>query len=1318
MLCLFLFVLHLAIIPSSFAIDFLFNSFNATSDLILTGDARIESSVIQLINDSNQFSLGKAFYQSPIPMKPNSNSTTISSFSTSFVFSVLPEISSSPGFGLAFVLSNTTEPPAALSGQYFGLFSNATVPTVAPLLAVEFDTGQNPEFNDPDGNHVGIDLNNIESAKTETAGYYNSTGQLIPVDMRNGQNIHAWIEFDGSQFEINVTIAPAGMARPSRPLLTYRSPLIANYVSTNMYVGFSASKTQWVEARRVLAWSLSDTGVARDINTTNLPVFRLGTSSSSLSPGAITGITVGCVVLFILCSFGGYWFWRKHNIKKQEDDVIEDWELEYWPHRFSYEELSQATDGFSKDDLLGFGGFGRVYKGTLANNTEVAVKCVSHDSKQGLREFMAEISSMGRLQHKNLVQMRGWCRKGNELMLVYDYMPNGSLNRWIFDKPEKVMGWEGRKRVLADVAEGLNYLHHGWDQVVIHRDIKSSNILLDSEMRGRLGDFGLAKLYTHGEVPNTTRLVGTLGYLAPELATVSAPTTASDVYSFGVVILEVVCGRRPIEAWADTEEEEVVLIDWVRGKYAEGRVWEVADERIKGEYVVEEIEAVLKLGLASCHPNPLHRPTMREVVAVLVGEEAAAAAPRVLLAELSRSGSDGFGGGSNAVGVEASPPQVLMLCLFLFVLHLAIVPSSFAIDFLFNSFNATPDLILTGDARIESSVIQLINDSNRFSHGKAFYQSPIPMKPNSNSTTISSFSTSFVFSVLPEISSSPGFGIAFVLSNTTEPPAALSGQYFGLFSNATVPTVAPLLAVEFDTGQNPDYDPDGNHVGIDLNNIESAETETAGYYNSTGQLIPVDMRNGQNIHAWIEFDGSQFEINVTIAPAGMARPSRPLLTYRSPLIANYVSTNMYVGFSASKTQWVEARRVLAWSLSDTGVARDINTTNLPVFSLGTSSSSLSPGAITGITVGCVVLFILCSFGVYWFWRKHNIKKQEDDVIEDWELEYWPHRFSYEELSQATDGFPKDDLLGFGGFGRVYKGTLANNTEVAVKCVSHDSKQGLREFMAEISSMGRLQHKNLVQMRGWCRKGNELMLVYDYMPNGSLNRWIFDKPKKLMGWEGRKRVLADVAEGLNYLHHGWDQVVIHRDIKSSNILLDSEMRGRLGDFGLAKLYTHGEVPNKTRVVGTLGYLAPELATVSAPTTASDVYSFGVVILEVVCGRRPTELCADPEEEEVLLIDWVRGKYAEGRVWEVADERIKGEYVVEEIEAVLKLGLASCHPNPLHRPTMREVVAVLVGEEAAAASPRVLLAELSRSGSDGFGGGSNAVGVEASPPQVLV
>ncbi|KAG6746067.1 hypothetical protein POTOM_050580 [Populus tomentosa] len=640
-------LLLLFLISPIFALDFLFHSFNATNPgVILIPDAIVDTSVIRLLNDTNQYSLGRAFYPTRMKMKQTQNSTTtLSSFSTSFVFSILPNIASSPGFGLAFVLSNWTNPPGALASQYFGVFSNPTVPSVAPLLVVEFDTGQNPEFNDPNRNHIGIDLNNIESAKTAPGGYNSSAG-FVPVSMGNGQNVRAWIEFDGANFEINVTVAPVGVSRPSVPILSYKNPVIANYTSEEMYVGFSASKTTWVEAQRILAWSFSDTGVARDINVTNLPVFSLPSSSNSLSAGAISGITIGCAVFVMICVFVVYCLWYKNKSKDLEEDEIEDWELEYWPHRFSYEELSQATNGFSKDQLLGSGGFGKVYRGTLSNNSEIAVKCVNHDSKQGLREFMAEISSMGRLQHKNLVQMRGWCRKSNELMLVYDYMPNGSLDRYIFHKPRKLLNWQQRRQVLADVAEGLNYLHHGWDQVVVHRDIKSSNILLDSDMRGRLGDFGLAKLYSHNEVPNTTRVVGTLGYLAPELATTAVATSASDIYSFGVVILEVACGRRPIEM-GSIEEEDSVLIDLVRDLHAKGKAVEAADERMNGEFEVEEMEMVLKLGLVCCHPDPQRRPSMREVVAVLVGEDMAAA-PAELLNVLASG--DGGGDGSTHGG--------------------------------------------------------------------------------------------------------------------------------------------------------------------------------------------------------------------------------------------------------------------------------------------------------------------------------------------------------------------------------------------------------------------------------------------------------------------------------------------------------------------------------------------------------------------------------------------------------------------------------------------------------------------------------------------
>ncbi|CAA6667995.1 unnamed protein product [Spirodela intermedia] len=595
----FLYLLSLCRVFSPVSgVDFLLNSIKP-GDLTLVRDARLEGSVVRLTNDSNQFSLGRAFYPAKLIMLRNSSggAAAVSSFSTSFVFSVLPKDRSNPGFGIAFVLSATTAVPG-LTGQYFGLFSDNTTLVRAPLLA----------FREPDGNHVGIDLNFIESSVLAAAGYYRTGAaggqEFVPVDMRSGRNVRAWVDFDGPRRLIEVTVAPVEVVqKPPRPLISYANPELTEYLSEKMFVGFSASKTQWVEAQRVLAWSLRDDGLpARDINTTGLPVFATAPPSSSSSPlknlaaglsGAAAALALGVGAFFFF-----HWRSRRRRRGGGEEDEMEEWEKEYWPHRFAYAELSAPA----------------ARSGVGGETAEVAVKCVSHDSKQGLKEFMAEISSMGRLRHKNLVHIKGWCRRGKQLILVYDFMPNGSLSRG----GGATAGVEGRRRVLADVAEGLQYLHHGWDQVVLHRDVKSSNILLDDGMRGRLGDFGLAKLQQHGEAPSRTRVVGTLGYLAPELAREPAPTAASDVYSFGVVALEVACGRRPIEMAEDAEEDDFLLLEWVRSLYAGGRLLEAADPRLEGDYPPAEMELVLKLGMACCHPVPANRPSMKEVVALLL----------------------------------------------------------------------------------------------------------------------------------------------------------------------------------------------------------------------------------------------------------------------------------------------------------------------------------------------------------------------------------------------------------------------------------------------------------------------------------------------------------------------------------------------------------------------------------------------------------------------------------------------------------------------------------------------------------------------------
>ena len=212
-------------------------------------------------------------------------------------------------------------------------------------------------------------------------------------------------------------------------------------------------------------------------------------------------------------------------------------------------------------------------------------------------------------------------------------------------------------------------------------------------------------------------------------------------------------------------------------------------------------------------------------------------------------------------------------------------------------------------------------------------------------------------------------------------------------------------------------------------------------------------------------------------------------------------------------------------------------------------------------------------------------------------------------------------------------------------------------MAEIISMGRLRHRNLVQLLGYCRRKGELLLVYDYMPNGSLDKFLYGNERTNLKWLQRFRIIKGVASGLLYLHEEWEQVVVHRDVKSSNVLLDAELNGKLGDFGLARLWDHSAILQTTRVARTVGYLAPELTKTGRVTTYTDVFGFGAFMLEVACGRKPTEIQALPEK--VILVDWVFGCWRKGVILDASDLKLEGNYVVKEMELVLKLGLLCSH-----------------------------------------------------------
>lgn len=603
-------LIFLSIIPVSSQLnEFLYSGFkDAATNITLSGVSEIQKNgILRLTNETSRL-LGHAFYPSPFKFKNSSNGTALS-FSTCFVFIIVPEYPKLGGHGLAFTIA-TTKDLKALPSQYLGLLNSSVVNLTNHLFAVEFDTVQDFEFGDINDNHIGIDLGSLKSNASASAAYYtgDSDSSKQDLNLKGGKPIQVWIDYDSVQNVVNVTISPTSK-KPKIPILSSHVDL-SSLFEEYMYVGLSASTGLLASSHYMLGWSFKLNGQAPALDLSSLPSLPGGHKKQYT--GLVIGVSAAVVVFVIVSISTAIYLIRK--IKNA--DIVEDWELEMGPHRYSYQELKKATNNFSDKVLLGKGGFGQVYKGILPDSKiEVAVKRISKESTQGLREFVSEIASIGRLRHRNLVQLLGWYRRRDDFLLVYDYMANGSLDKFLFEEPKMILNWEQRFKIIKDVASGLLYLHEGYEQVVIHRDVKASNVLLDEELNGRLSDFGLARLYEHGANPNTTRVVGTLGYLAPELPRTGKATESSDVYAFGALLLEVVCGRRPIEPKA--LPEELVLVDLVWEKFREGRALDVIDPKLNGEYNESEVMMVIKLGLMCSHNAPIARPSMRQVVRYL-----------------------------------------------------------------------------------------------------------------------------------------------------------------------------------------------------------------------------------------------------------------------------------------------------------------------------------------------------------------------------------------------------------------------------------------------------------------------------------------------------------------------------------------------------------------------------------------------------------------------------------------------------------------------------------------------------------------------------
>ncbi|CAN1319073.1 Cysteine-rich receptor-like protein kinase 29 [Linum perenne] len=338
--------------------------------------------------------------------------------------------------------------------------------------------------------------------------------------------------------------------------------------------------------------------------------------------------------------------------------------------------------------------------------------------------------------------------------------------------------------------------------------------------------------------------------------------------------------------------------------------------------------------------------------------------------------------------------------------------------------------------------------------------------------------------------------------------------------------------------------------------------------------------------------------------------------------------------------------------------------------------------IVGAAVVGLLIFLFC------YRRKQKRSKMKstqngttaaDEISNDGSLQ-----FDFETIRVATNEFAEESKLGEGGFGAVYKGFLSNGQEIAVKRLDKDSEQGDLEFKNEVMLVAKLQHRNLVRLLGFCLEGRERLLIYEFVPNTSLDRFIFDRDKRAhLNWERRYKIIGGIARGLVYLHEDSRLRIIHRDLKASNILLDADMAPKIADFGMARLFDIDETQgNTSRIVGTYGYMPPEYAMRGQFSIKSDVFSFGVLVLEIVRGQKNNNFLHGSTKENLLSYTWKNWK--DGTYSHVIDPLL-GNVSRNEIARCIHIGLLCVQENVNDRPTMTSVALMLTSNSMSLQVP---------------------------------
>ncbi|CAN0855536.1 G-type lectin S-receptor-like serine/threonine-protein kinase At4g27290 [Linum grandiflorum] len=915
---------------------------------------------------------------------------------------------------------------------------------------------------------------------------------------------------------------------------------------------------------------------------------------------------------------------------------------------FELARIVDATDNFSATNKLGEGGFGPVYVGVMGDGQQVAVKRLSSSSRQGTKEFKNEVLLISKLQHRNLVKLLGCCIEEDEKMLVYEYLPNKSLDSFIF---------------------GLLYLHQDSRLRIIHRDLKASNVLLDNDLNPKISDFGMARSFggdnTEG---NTNRVVGTYGYMAPEYAADGLFSVKSDVFSFGILVLEIISRKKSRGFYYVDQSLNFIGYAWKLWK--EGKAVEIMDSALKKESYNDLSQIITDLfPMESSLMLLLLLPLLYFLLLPSSSSALESVTPTQPLIDNDTQTTLQSRDGTFELGFFTASKNRYLGIWYRNIAVRRIVwvanrespatdkGSSLIIDFannnslvlvnnntiLWSSSNSTKDALIPTNPVVEllDTGNLVLRDQNDEKGNNFLWQSfdypcdtLLPgMKLGWDSK--SGLNRGLTSWKSPEDPSPGDFSWGFLV-HQENPEGVMwkgsekvyrGGPWNGLgFSSNPELRENPVFSYTYV------WDEDDVNYTYELKNkslisiivmnqtshtwdrlVWNEVSQSWGMYSS----LPKDRCDNYAI-CGVYATCAIFESPICQCFKGFKPKSQEMwdmLDWSRGCVRNKPlecsdSEDGFVKYSGLKlpdatNSWVnksmnlEECRVkclmncscMAYTSTDIrgagsgcsiwygdltdmkqfpGGGQEIYI-RMPASEIETKNKVKTRVAtIVGAVVGSLIGLLVIAY----FIRKTKSKcrprgssKTTAKLGRNEEIEL--PLFELATIVDATDNFSVTNKLGEGGFGPVYMGVMVDGQEIAVKRLSSSSGQGTKEFKNEVLLISKLQHRNLVKLLGCCIQGDEKLLVYEYMPNKSLDSFIFDDRRSgMLDWRKRFNIICGIARGLMYLHQDSRLRIVHRDLKASNVLLDNEMNPKISDFGMAKSFGGDNTEGNTnRVVGT-------------------------------------------------------------------------------------------------------------------------------------------------------